>query len=255
MAPWEPGDYAIRWDPLIEYVSWFSTQGWRGPDSAFRVRCGPEVRPEVAMLAPYLQMSHRIHGWFRREEAEALACTSYALTGNPVIVEIGCFLGSGTVLLAAPRKARGAGKTYCVDPFDCSGDDLSVPVYRHIMASFGGGSVRQRFEDNMTAADLGEWVEVRQGTADQIAQDWTMAIDLLVLDGDQSREGARAAYAGWSSFLRPGGIIALHNSNDRVYGQNHDGHRRLAVEEIVSPRYTDVQLVGATTFAVRTTAR
>ena len=78
-----------------------------------------------------------------------------------------------------------------------------------------------------------------------------MPIDLLVLDGDHSREGARKAYDSWVPFLKRGGIIALHNSNDRVYAHDHDGHRRLVVEEIMAPKYTGVQLIGTTTFAVK----
>jgi predicted O-methyltransferase YrrM len=250
-APWEPGVYTIRWDPTIEPVSWFSTQGWRGPDTQFRVRFGPDVRPEVETFASYLQTSRRIHGWFRHEEAEALACASYSLIGEPVIVEIGCFLGSSSVLLAGPRTVKGTGKVYCIDPFDCSGDAFSVPVYRHLLASLGGGSVRPHFEENMRAANLSDWIEVQQGSASEVARNWTTPIDLLVLDGDQSREGARAAYDSWVPFLKCGGIIALHNSSDRVYEHDHDGHRRVVVEEILSPKYTRVQLIGTTTFAVK----
>jgi predicted O-methyltransferase YrrM len=248
-APWEQGEYTIRWDPTTEPVSWFSAQGWKGPDTEFRVRFGPDVRPEVETFASYLQISRRIHGWFRHEEAEGLACASYSLSGEPVIVEIGSFLGSSSVLLAGPRKVSGTGKVFCIDPFDCSGDAPSEPVYRHLLASLGGGSVRQRFEDNLRAANLSDWVEVRQGTASEIARNWTTPIDLLVLDGDQSREGARTAYDSWIPFLKCGGMIALHNSNDRVYANDHDGHRVLVVEEIVTPKYAGVQLIGTTTLA------
>jgi predicted O-methyltransferase YrrM len=250
-APWEQGEYTIRWDPTAEPVSWFSAQGWKGPDTEFRVRFGPDVRPEVETFASYLQISRRIHGWFRHEEAEALACASYSLSGEPVIVEIGSFLGSSSVLLAGPRKVSGTGKVFCIDPFDCSGDAPSEPVYRHLLASLGGGSVRQRFEDNLRAANLSDWVEVRQGTASEIARNWTTPIDLLVLDGDQSREGARTAYDSWIPFLKCGGMIALHNSNDRVYANDHDGHRVLVVEEIVTPKYAGVQLIGTTTLAIK----
>jgi predicted O-methyltransferase YrrM len=77
-------------------------------------------------------------------------------------------------------------------------------------------------------------------------------VDLLLLDGDQSRLGARAAYESWAPFLKPGGIIAVHNTEPRVYAPDHDGNRRLALEEVVPPRYTDVRLVGATTLGRKT---
>jgi Glycosyl transferase family 2 len=35
--PAEPGRYILRWDLVIEHVSWFSAQGWRGPEHAVRV--------------------------------------------------------------------------------------------------------------------------------------------------------------------------------------------------------------------------
>ena len=42
--------------------------------------------------------------------------------------------------------------------------------------------------------------------------DWITPIDLLFLDGDQSRKGVREAYNSWEPFLKGGGIIAVHNS-------------------------------------------
>ena len=251
-APWEEGEYVIRWDPVIENVAWFSTQAWLGPDTRFRASYSPDLPAELPLLAPYLRASERIPGWFRGEEAEALACAGYSLPGAPVIVEIGSFLGSSTVLLAGSRKVNDSGKLYCVDPFDASGDSYSAPIYRQLLDSVGGGAVRERFDRNIAAVGLGDWVEARQGTASEIAETWTLPIDMLVLDGDQSRAGARAAWDGWARFLKPGGIIAIHNSNDRLFAADHDGQRRLAVEELTTPGFAEIRLVSTTTFAVKT---
>lgn len=98
---------------------------------------------------------------------------------------------------------------------------------------------------------LSEWVEVHQGKAEEIATDWAAKIDLLIFDGDQSPAEARAAFERWSPWLKPGGVIALHNSNPREYQVDHDGHYRLAIEEIQLPCYIERQLVDSTTFAVR----
>ena len=91
VPPWEPGHYAIRWDPVIEHVAWFSTQGWTGPETEFDVHFMPGTNAETVQLVKYLQISHRIPGWFRQEEAEALARSSYSLPEGAVIVEIGLF--------------------------------------------------------------------------------------------------------------------------------------------------------------------
>lgn len=250
LAPWQSGQFFLQWDPLIENVTWFSTQGWRGPEIEVRVARAIGDPDSLDQIARYLDDSIYVPGWYRGEEAQALALLSHSLPEGAVVVEVGSFLGSGTMLLAGSRKVRGSGKVHCVDPFDCSGDAFSVPVYQNLLAAVGGGSLRQRFEENIAQAGLTDWVEVHEGRADEIAASWSSRIDLLLLDGDQSRRGARTAYESWLPFLKPGGIIAVHNTEPRVYAPDHDGNRQLALEELLPPRFTDVRVIGATTFAV-----
>jgi MMP 1-O-methyltransferase len=190
-----------------------------------------------------------IPGWTRNEDAEELARASFSLSKDAVIVEIGAFLGCCTVLLAGARCVRGSGKVHSVDPFDCSGDAFSLPYYQDIVASLGCRSLRDHFEANIQRAGLSRWVQVHQGRAAEVAATWELPIDLLLLDGDQSPRGAREAFDSWLPFLKPGGTIVLRNTKPREYAEGHDGHRRLVLEEIFPPRFTDVRLVGATTFA------
>ena len=68
----------------------------------------------------------------------------------------------------------------------------------------------------MRRVGLANWVEVRQDRAEELAAAWTSPVDLLVLDGNQSRAGARAAYENWLPFLESGGTIAVHNTAPRV---------------------------------------
>lgn len=203
----------------------------------------------MASLQDYIQISSTIPGWTRNEDAEELARASFSLSRDAIIVEIGAFLGCCTVLLAGARCVRGSGEVHSVDPFDCSGDAFSVSHYRDIVASLGGGSLRAHFEANIQRAGLSRWVQVHQGRAAEVAVSWELPIDLLLLDGDQSPCGAREAFGNWVPFLKPGGIIALRNTRPREYAEGHDGHRRLVLEQIFPPRFTDVRLVGATTFA------
>lgn len=204
-------------------------------------------------LEPYLRLSAEIPGWIRGEQAEALALASFALPAAPVIVQIGTFFGSAAVLLAGARQLQGSGRVYCIDPFDCSGDDFSVPHYRRILVEAGGGTPRVHFDRNIRGAGLQRWVEAIEGRAEDIAAGWTAPIDLLALNGDQSPVGAHAAYRAWAPFLKPGGVIAVHNSAPGPHAAGHDGHRRLVEEEIRPPAYGDVRSVGATTFARRAT--
>ena len=202
-------------------------------------------------LEKYLRLSDAIPGWTRGDEARELARISFSLAAGADIVEVGSFLGSGAILLAGPRQLRGSGLVHCIDSFDGGGDAFSIPHYRRILAESGGGSLRARFENNISTAGLADWVSVHQGRAEEVARRWGTAIDLLYLDGDQSREGARKAYEGWAPFLKVGGIIALHNSAPENQTAGHDGHRCLVEEEIRPPTYREIRLVDSTTFATR----
>ena len=203
-------------------------------------------------LGKYISLSRKIPGWTRGAEAVALAQASYSLPENAVILENGCFLGCSTVLLAGARKLRGSGRIHCVDPFDASGDSFSTPVYRAISNSLKS-SLRRAFDDNIRRAGLSDWVEVHQGRAHEMAENWTEPLDLLFLDGDQSYEGVQIAYKSWSPFLKPGGMIAVHNSAPGSYQPDHDGSMRLVSETIRHPQYREVQCIGITTFARKTT--
>jgi len=199
----------------------------------------------------FLTLAERVPGWRHGAEAAAVYAASYSRPDHAAIVEIGAFLGRGTILLAGARKSRGSGKVYSVDPFDGSGDAYSVPVYEQILSELGGGDLRSHFERNIEAAGLAEWVEVRQQYAADAAARWNGPVDLLVLDGDQSPEGARAAFDAWLPHLNSGGVLILCNSAPRDYDATHDGHWLLASTMLVYPAFIDPRRVGAATIAVK----
>jgi predicted O-methyltransferase YrrM len=201
-------------------------------------------------LEVYLRLSEAVPGWTRNEEAWELLRISHSLPAGAVIVEIGSFFGSGAILLAGPRRIRGSGLVHCVDPFDGTGDSFSVPHYQRILAEYGSGSLRDHFERNIQGAGLGPWIQIYQGRAAEVARSWNKPIDLLYLDGDQSRNGVREGYDSWARFLKPGGIIAVHNSAPENHTPEHDGHRYI-VEEEVKPNYSNVRLVSSITFGTR----
>jgi predicted O-methyltransferase YrrM len=206
----------------------------------YRARYGP--------LGPYLAEAARVPGWLGRREAFALGEACAALPAGAVVVEIGSFLGRSTIVLAGARKRGGSGTIHCIDPFDASGDAFSVPVYRSIVEA-DSRSLRQRFHANLARAGVAEWVEVHEGTAASVAAGWSAPIDMLFLDGDQSAAGARSAYDSWAPFLKPGAIVALHNSAERVYAPSHDGYFRLTKDVIRPPEYDEIRCVETTTFA------
>jgi hypothetical protein len=204
-------------------------------------------RGRYGSLGPYLAHALTIPGWLTTGEGVALANVCRGLPAEAVVVEVGSFLGRSAVLLAGARKIAGSGHVHCVDPFDASGDDFSVPAYREIV-EHEPGPLRERFDANIARAGLTEWVVVHQGTAASVARQWTLPIDLLFLDGDQSPAGARLAYDSFAPFLKAGAIVALHNSNDRTYAPGHDGHHLLAINVLKPPQYDSIRCIETTTF-------
>jgi Methyltransferase domain len=207
----------------------------------------------VAMdsLDEIVAASASVPGWIEGEDAREVAQASFSLREGAAIVEVGAYMGRCTVLLAGARRLRGSGIVHCIDPFDCSGDAFSVPHYLDGLRATGMDSLEDAFRHNTARFDLDRWIEVHRGTELEVAASWSQPIDLLLLDGDQSPSGARAAYERWMPFLKRGGIIVLRNTRDRKYAEGHDGHRRLVLEEIRQPHFRDIRQVGATTFAIR----
>lgn len=195
--------------------------------------------------------SAEIPGWTLKDDARAVAEASYGLAGNPTIVEIGVFMGRCTLLLAGARKLKGSGTVHCVDPFDCSGDEFSIPHYKKELDTSGLDRLDLVFYRNLMRYGLEDIVDIHQVRSEVAVLNWTRPIDLLLLDGDQSPAGARAAFEAWVPMLKPGGIIILRNTKDKVYADGHDGHRRLAVEALVPPQFINKRQVNATTLAVK----
>ena len=196
----------------------------------------------------YLSLSERVAGWTRGSEAEALIRAAYDLPDHAVIVEIGSFLGSGSILLAGARKLRRTGRVHCVDPFDASGDSVSTPEYVRILGDHGKTPQIQMFLENLRMAGLANWVSVHQGQAEQVGRGWEVPIDMLFMDGDQSPQGVSVAYESWEPWLKPNGTLALHNSIAREYAADHDGHYRLRELLLAAPNYSLIEEVGSTSF-------
>ena len=205
------------------------------------------VRHRLGLLR-YFWQSSRIQGWTRDAEAAALALASYRLSPDAVVVEIGSYLGSSAVLLAGARTLRGSGTVHCIDPFDASGDEYSAAFYEEARREVGG-ALRAAFDRNVAAAGVSSHVVVHQGTAEEVLPQWSTPIDLLFLDGHQSYHVVRPTHDGWSRHLKTGGVLALHNSAPSDFPAGHDGHYRVVAELVRPPVYTDVRLVGTTTFA------
>lgn len=205
-------------------------------------------RLKYGELGKYLAYSCYIPGWVQENEAVSLIKTAYDLPPNPVIVEVGSFVGKSAVLLAGARKLRGDGIVHCIDPFDASGDDYSTPFYLRV-AKRRKMSLEDWFAENMQRTGLTAYVKAHKATGQEIGRTWSTPIDMLYLDGDQTPEGARETFDLFIPYLKPGGMLVVHNTAERDYDPGHDGSYRLVKEVVREPEYTDIYQVEMMTFA------
>jgi len=94
-------------------------------------------------------------------------------------------------------------------------------------------------------------VEIHQQQAAEAGAAWMLPIDLLLLDGDQSPEGARAAFDALLPHLKSGGILITGNSTPRDYAPTHDGNWLITSTTVVYPAFIDPRRVGTATIAVK----
>jgi MMP 1-O-methyltransferase len=210
-----------------------------------------EPARERETVATIVDDAMTIFGWCEGEAAHEAVRTCLGLPSSPVIVQVGVFLGRSTAFLAGACRTRGDTKVHCIDPLDCSGDAFSVPYYTAALADSGSVSLEKAFLENMRRLHLQEWIALSRATGQAAAHAWSRPIDMLWLDADQSPRGAREIYDAWVPFLRAGGTIVLRNTADRAYDPEHDGNRRLVMEEIQPPAFASIRQIDATTFAVR----
>lgn len=161
---------------------------------------------------------------------------------NPVIVEIGSFLGRSAVAFSLALKDKRGGRLYSIDPFNADSDPVSAPTLRRVAQETEMPLIDQ-FRENVNRYGSLKHVEVLQGYSQDISKNWTKPIDLLYIDGDHSYAAVRRDYLEWTPFIKPGGFLAMHDvSFDPNYG--HPDPIKVAQEFVLGKSgWTDLKMV------------
>ncbi len=108
-----------------------------------------------------------------------------------VIVELGCDYGFSTIALAQP----GIGIVYGIDRFVGPPERKAFEACRANIAASGVTNIK------LIQADFRI-----------VARSWSLAIDLLHVDGNHAYDDVRLDFALWSIHVRDGGVILLHDT-------------------------------------------
>ena len=158
------------------------------------------------------------------DEAACLFRLARELPDDSTLVEIGRMRGGSTLLLAAATRGRS--------------DLISIDV--HDVLFFEG---REQELDAQLRAALSRYglaERVRLVVADSATADRPASpVDLVLVDGDHSYEGARRDYLHWRGTLRRGGHLLFHDGADsRRFATPFPGVVRLVQEiEATDPEF------------------
>ncbi|HEY2806154.1 MAG TPA: class I SAM-dependent methyltransferase [Gemmatimonadales bacterium] len=163
-----------------------------------------------------------LEGHLTPREARFLSLLGSVPTARGDILEIGSFKGKSAILLAKSAAFAGANtRVAAVDPLTMpsetdprDGDARTLP-----------GILRE----NLRRHEVEGLVDFNQMTSSALAPSWQRPLRLLWIDGDHTWRGAAADFDAFVPFLRPGGIVALHDVLNRF-----DGPLRVVCERILS---------------------
>ena len=131
-----------------------------------------------------------------------------------IMVEIGCKEGKTSASLAR----NGPGTVYTIDPF---------PKGR-LGFSYSEVITRVHFKRSRLTN-----VKIIRGYSSAVVQKFHHRIDFLFIDADHSYDAARRDWEDWSSHVRNGGIIGLHDCKPAVNSPNYLGSMKFYEHDIL----------------------
>ena len=184
-------------------------QGYRDPGPS-RSPAGPLP----SQVWPLLKIMRGIEGWLADEEGELMILAARAALAEPGavgrLVEVGAFCGKASFLLASEVCAAGGqARLTVIDPFDGVVGARDQALKRL-------GPTLERFERMVAEQNLGDWIEMRIGSA--LDANWSGPIDLLLIDGLHDYAAVAADFAPFADHLRPGARVLFHDYADYFPG-------------------------------------
>ncbi len=135
-----------------------------------------------------------------------------AAANNPLnaIVEIGRYAGGSAYFLGKGAE-KSCSTVYAVDPFN-------INLKRQNAESDGTGYLEQlkkpskdEVEQSMKKHNLCEIVQLIEGWSVDVAEDWSIPIGTLFIDGNH--KSPFEDYNAWKRHLAEGAVVAFHDSN------------------------------------------
>jgi predicted O-methyltransferase YrrM len=138
-----------------------------------------------------------------------------AARGAQRVVEIGVYEGASALTLVCELGPEA--ELHLIDPFG-----------RHPDALPGGWGATEwatrRVVDRARKDPMAPAVHWHVALSAEVAQRWSLQVDLVFIDGDHSEHGCQLDWDCWHPFVRPGGRVAIHDARaDQAGGRGLPG--------------------------------
>lgn len=143
------------------------------------------------------------HKQLYRDDEKSLKELASRLKEDCYVVEIGCWTGYSTGILAEVVKQKN-GRMCAIDTFKGEGSHLEeVAKYNNIF---------KYFTEYMESLGVGDYVSVMKGRSDKVVDVFDDgSIDLLFIDGDHRYSQVSKDIELWMPKIKPDGILCGHD--------------------------------------------
>ncbi len=170
------------------------------------------------MLAPFdspdLPINpNTVKGFLAEDEGAALY--HYALEASNIgpCLEVGSYCGKSTIYLGAACQQKST-TLFALDHHRGSEEHQQGEAY-HDPDLFDDEAQQMNsftvFRHTMKTAKLEDTVVPIVASSAIAARDWATPLGMVFIDGGHSEDAAQTDYRSWISFIRPGGILAIHD--------------------------------------------
>jgi len=164
---------------------------------------------------------HQLKGFLAEDEAQALYQQALESTRIGPALEIGSYCGKSTIYLGL-AAAQNQSTVFALDHHRGS-EEHQLGEFFHDPELYDSGDelmdTFKEFRRNIRNASLDETVVPVVAGSEAAARDWQTPLGMLFIDGGHSLDAALVDYRCWTSHLKRGGVLAIHD----IYPDPHTG--------------------------------
>ena len=136
------------------------------------------------------------------------------LARGPVL-EVGTYCGKSAVYMGAAARIVGGPQAVVFTVDHHRGSEEQQSGWEYHDTSLVGADGRMEtlpfLRETLSRAGLEDVVDVVVARSPDVASWWGRELDLVFVDGGHTDEHAQADYDGWAHWVRPGGVLVIHD--------------------------------------------